>query len=261
MPVTPHHERHSDSALAIEARHLGFSYGAHKALENVTFAIPRGSYVGIVGPNGGGKTTLLRIILGLLRPTAGTVLIGGRNPAQARKSGTIGYVPQRIVQADVPFPATVEEIVRSGRTPRVGIGRRFGKPDDDAVREAMRQVGIETLAHRLIGTLSGGERQKAFIARALAGAPEILILDEPTTGVDAAAQEEFYALLEKLNAKLGLTILFVSHDIDVIARKVGFVLALNQQLICHCSSHEFLSEDTLKRLYGSDTELLHHHHH
>ncbi len=253
--------RQPDTPLAVEAAHVSFAYGRHAALQNVSFAIPEGSYVGIVGPNGGGKTTMLKILLGFLRPSSGTVSVLGRSPEQARKSGAIGYVPQRIVQTDVPFPATVEEVVRSGRVPRAGIGRRLGAEDIAQARQAMEKTGVSHLRDRLIGTLSGGERQKVFIARALAAQPRILILDEPTTGVDAASQEEFYALLKKLHTEMTLTILFVSHDIDVIARKADFVLALNQQLICHCSAHQFLSEDTLKRLYGSDAELRHHHHH
>jgi zinc transport system ATP-binding protein len=113
----------------------------------------------------------------------------------------------------------------------------------------------------LIGSLSGGERQRAFIARSLAAEPKILILDEPTTGVDASAREQFYALLKKLNTEMKLTIVFVSHDIEVMTNEVTFVLALNQKLICHCSAHDFLSDETLKRLYGRDVELMHSHTH
>jgi len=250
-----------NTLLAIEVDHVSHSYSGQKALDGVSFAIPEGSYVGITGPNGGGKTTLLKIILGLLKPAEGTVSIFGETPEQARLSGKIGYVPQRIAQADFPFPATVEEIVKSGRTPRIGIGRRMGKADHAAVDHALETAGMQMLRHRLIGTLSGGERQKAFIARALASDPKLLILDEPTTGVDVSAREQFYALLKKLNVELSLTILLVSHDIEVITSEVSFVLALNQKIICHCSSHDFLSEDTLKRLYGRDVELLHQHIH
>lgn len=253
MPVT--------TINAIEAQHVSFSHGNQHALDNVSFAIPAGQYVGIIGPNGGGKTTLLKIVMGLIQPAKGEIFIFGETPAQARKNGSIGYVPQRIAQADFPFPATVREIVQSGRTPLIGIGRRQKESDTKIIDDAMETTNVKHLHNRLIGTLSGGERQRVFIARALAAKPRLLILDEPTTGVDASAREQFYALLKKLNTEMGLTIIFVSHDIEVMTDEVGFVLALNQKLLCHCSSHDFLSEDTLKRLYGRDVEPNHPHHH
>jgi len=235
---------------AIEVQDVCLSLGGHTILDAVSFAIPQGSYVGIVGPNGGGKTTLLRIILGLLRPTHGRVAVFGESPFAARRRGNIGYVPQRIAQADIPFPISVEEIVWSGRTPAIGVGNRRSPHDRKFVEEVMDRAKVGHLRHRLVGNLSGGERQRVFIARSLAADPSLLILDEPTTGVDIAAKEEFYALLKTLNADLGLTILFVSHDIEVMTSEVAFVLALNQRLICHCESHKFLSEDTVERLYG-----------
>lgn len=246
---------------AIEANHVSMHFGGQTVLDAVSFAIPEGAYVGIVGPNGGGKTTMLRIILGLQKASTGTVAIFGKDPIRARRGGTIGYVPQRVSSTEFSFPATVEEIVKSGRTPSLGIGRRFKKVDMAAVEQAMETVGITHLRHRIIGTLSGGERQKAFIARSLAAEPRILILDEPTTGVDSASQGQFYTLLKRLNKELHLTILFVSHDVQVIANEAGFVLALNQKLLCHCSSHDFLSDATLRRLYSGESEILHHHHH
>ncbi len=254
MPVTP-------PALAVDIDHVSFSYEGQSILNAVSFAVPEGSYVGIVGPNGGGKTTLLKIMLGILKPSKGAVTVLGETPLQARLSGKIGYVPQRVSQTDFQFPATVEEIVQSGRTPRIGIGKWMREKDRKAVEHALETVGMLSFRHRLVGNLSGGERQKVFIARALASEPKLLVLDEPTTGVDVSAREQFYALLKQLNADLGLTILLVSHDIEMITNEVSFVLALNQKLICHCSSHEFLSEETLKRLYGRDVELLHQHVH
>ncbi len=253
MPVT--------APIAVEADHLSLSYGRHVVLDAVSFAIPEGSYVGIVGPNGGGKTTLLKILLGIVKPGSGSVTMFGQSPSQARKGGKVGYVPQRITQTEFPFPATVEEIVRSGRTPGIGIGRPFSPADARLVDRAMETSGVFHLRDRLVGNLSGGERQKTFIARALAAEPRLLILDEPTTGVDVQSREEFHALLRRLNTDLGLTILFVSHDVDVMKNEVSFVLALNQKLLCHCSSHDFLSSETLQKLYGGHDELLHPHHH
>ena len=235
---------------AIEVRDVCLTIGGHTILDSVSFAIPQGRYVGIVGPNGGGKTTLLKIILGLQRPSSGTVETFGESPFTARKRGKIGYVPQRIAQAEIPFPVSVEEMVWSGRTPSIGLGRWRSSNDRETIEDAMDSANVAHLRHRLVGTLSGGERQRVFIARSLAADPHLLILDEPTTGVDIAAKEDFYALLKTLNADLGLTILFVSHDIEVMTSEVAFVLALNQKLICHCESHQFLSHDTVERLYG-----------
>lgn len=237
-------------ANAIEVKDVSLAIGGHTILDAVSFAIPEGRYVGIVGPNGGGKTTLLKIILGLQRPTDGSVKIFGESPIIGRKRGKIGYVPQRIAQAEIPFPVSVEEMVWSGRTPAIGVGQWRSAEDLRTVEEAMERAEVVHLRHRLVGTLSGGERQRVFIARSLASDPNLLILDEPTTGVDIAAKEQFYTLLKALNKDLGLTILFVSHDIEVMTSEVTFVLALNQKLICHCESHKFLSEDTVERLYG-----------
>lgn len=237
---------------ALEVHNVCLSIGGHTILDSVSFAIPQGRYVGIVGPNGGGKTTLLKIILGLQRPTSGTTLIFGEPSVNAKKQGRIGYVPQRIAQVDIQFPVTTEEMVWSGRTPAIGVGGWRTKKDKQAIEEAMKRARVLHLRDRLIGTLSGGERQRVFIARSLAANPHLLILDEPTTGVDMGAKEEFYSLLKTLNADLGLTILLVSHDIEVMTSEVAFVLALNQKLICHCESHKFLSEETIERLYGKN---------
>lgn len=250
----------NNPASLIIADHVTFSYGSHVALDSVSLAVPEGAYVGVVGPNGGGKTTLVKLLLGLIHPTAGDLQIFGESPSQARKRGRIGYVPQRIAQANFPFPATVEEVVRTGRTAILGIGKTFSTEDYEAVQKALELAGVSDLRGRMMSNLSGGERQKVFIARALATQPKLLILDEPTTGVDIASREQFYALLKSLNAR-GLTIMLVSHDIEVMTKEASFVLALNQKLICHCSAHDVLSEDVLKQLYGHDVEELHHHSH
>lgn len=248
-----------DAPIIVEAENVSLAFNGSHILDGVSFAVPEGRYIGIVGPNGGGKTTLLKILLGLVRPTSGSVSIFGKSPREARKGGSIGYVPQRISQTDFSFPATVEEVVWTGRTARIGIGRLAKAADQKAVRRAMETVGVASMRERIVTTLSGGERQRVFIARALAAEPRLLLLDEPMTGVDLAAKEQFYALLKRLNADFGLTILFVSHDIEVMAKEVDFVLALNQKLLCHCSSHQFLSKETLTKLYGKDFSLLHVH--
>lgn len=234
----------------IEVQDVCLSFGRHTILDAVSFAIPQGCYVGIVGPNGGGKTTLIKILLGLLKPDRGVLSIFNETPLNARRRGRIGYVPQRISQESFLFPVSVEEMVWSGRTPVIGIGKRASRQDREAVETAMSLAHVEHMKNRLVGSLSGGERQKVFIARSLAAKPSLLILDEPTTGVDLAAKEEFYGMLKNLNTELGITILFVSHDIEVMTNEVSYVLGLNQRLVCHCASHAFLSEETMERLYG-----------
>lgn len=236
--------------IALEVRDLCVIVGGSKILHDVNFAVPAGCYVGIVGPNGGGKTTLLRAILGLQRATCGSVSIFGQEPLAARKGGGIGYVPQRIAQGGIAFPVSVEELVWSGRTSVIGIGRRRSALDAQAVKEVMERTDVARFRGRIVGTLSGGERQRVFIARSLAAHPRLLILDEPTTGIDMAARDGFYALLKGLNADLGLTILFVSHDLEVMVSEAAFILALNQTIVCHCESHRFLAQDIVERLYG-----------
>ena len=200
-------------------RHVSFAVAGKEILSGLTLEIHRGEYIGIIGPNGGGKTTLLRLLLGLEHPTHGTIT------TQIDKAN-IGYVPQR-VNGDVSFPATVQEIVASGivrQTPRHDAERR--------IHAAMKTTGIAQHRGQRIGTLSGGERQRVMIARALVGDPDVLFLDEPTSAIDPASQEEFYDLLRDLHRK-GLTVVIVSHDTDAIAHEVQRVLCLNRHLVCH----------------------------
>jgi zinc transport system ATP-binding protein len=238
----------------IEVNNVSFSYGGTSVLENLSFNIKKGEYLGIIGPNGGGKTTLLKIILGLLHPTEGSVMLFGKDRHDFKEKYRIGYVPQRVAQADKNFPATVFEVVRSGRVPRLGFFLGFKKNDIDVVERAMETAGISRYRDTLIGNLSGGERQRVFIARALAGEPDILILDEPTVGVDIGAQKMFYQFLATLNRDHHLTIIFVSHDIDVVSEETQTVLCLNHNLVCHGLPQDLLNEHILKRLYGDHSK-------
>ncbi|MCC2631313.1 MAG: transporter ATP-binding protein [Patescibacteria group bacterium] len=237
----------------IELRNVSFSFGEERVLEDVSFTVSQGDYIGLIGPNGGGKTTLLKLILGLLQPTAGEVVLFGRSAASSKERYKIGYVPQRVSQLDHSFPATVREIVRSGRTARRGFLKGFSLEDQKAVDRAMKVTGVESYQDRLVGQLSGGQRQRAFIAQALAAEPQVLILDEPTVGVDAASQEAFYTFLQEMNQKMGLTIILVSHDLEAVSSEIGSVLCLNRTLAIHGSPEDILHH------HGGLHHLYHHH--
>lgn len=242
----------------IELNNVSFSYDHTPVLENLTFTVRKGEYLGIIGPNGGGKTTLIKIILGLLHPTDGAVTLFGKDRHDFNEKYRIGYVPQRITQADKNFPATVFEVVRTGRIARLGFFERFTKKDIDAVEHAMEISGIARYRDTLIGNLSGGERQRVFIARALASEPDVLILDEPTVGVDIGAQKTFYDFLASLNHDHHLTIIFISHDIDAVSQETKTVLCLNHNLVCHGLPQDLLNEHILERLYGKHSQRVPH---
>lgn len=244
----------------IEVKNVSFSYDNNFILKNINFAVKSGEYLGIIGPNGGGKTTLVKIILGLLKPNSGSVKIFGIDTKVFKEKALIGYVPQRVSQEIFQFPATVEEIVKSGRTAKIGLLKNFSKDDLMAVEKVMKIADIMKYKNNLLSDLSGGERQRVFIARALAGEPKILILDEPSVGIDLPTQEKFYSFIEKLNKDYGVTIIFISHDIDVVAHEVKCLLCLNKNLVCHGSPKEFIKEEYLEKLYGKKVKFIFHKH-
>jgi zinc transport system ATP-binding protein len=195
----------------------------------VTLRIDEGEFVAIAGPNGGGKTTLLRLALGLERSTRGRVLLYGEPPASFRDRKRIGYLAQRS-RLGVHAPATVREVVEAGRTPLRPIGRL--RPEDrEAVDEAIERVGMSDLARRPVTELSGGQQQRAFIAKALAARPTLLVLDEPTTGVDVAAQEALAVLLARLHRELGVTILYVSHEFGAVEPFVERLVLVRERIV------------------------------
>ncbi len=246
--------------VCIELEDINYTLNGHPVLEHISFALYEGEYLGIIGPNGGGKTTLLRIMLGLLKPSSGKVKIFGHEIHHFKERYKLGYVPQRAAHEEFYFPASVEEVVRSGRTAKMGLFKRFQQEDLEAVKQAMDIAGVLKLKERLVGELSGGERQRVFIARALAGGPGILILDEPVVGVDIASKDRFYSFLKHLNQEEKITIIFVSHDVGAIAHEVNDVLCLNRRLICHGSPKDYIKEDFLEQVYGSKVTSIFHNH-
>ncbi|MBF0464512.1 MAG: metal ABC transporter ATP-binding protein [Nitrospirae bacterium] len=246
--------------FCLEARGIEHSYGKEKVLENVTFSIAAGSYVGLIGPNGGGKTTLIKILLGLTKPDAGKVYVFGESLSNYKKKYHLGYVPQQVSQLENSFPATVSEIVKTGRTARVGLYKNFTHKDKEAVNTAMEIAGVSEYKDRLIGKLSGGQKQKVFIARALAGDPKVLFLDEPMVGIDIVSRESFYTFLKRLNKENGITIVFISHDLGVISEEVETILCLNKKLFCHSKSGETSIDQLIEDSYGKKVSAVRHIH-
>jgi zinc transport system ATP-binding protein len=206
--------------LTIELEDVSFAYpGGPPVLREVDLAVEQGEFVAIAGPNGGGKTTLLRIALGLQRPQSGTALLFGERAVQSGQRRRIGYLAQR-AHLGIDSPITVREVVSAGRVPRIGVAGRFGRGDRARVAAAIERVGLARLSERPLATLSGGQQQRALIAKALAGEPDLLVLDEPTAGVDVDAQEALAALLDELHRELGATVLLVSHEFGAVERYV-----------------------------------------
>jgi zinc transport system ATP-binding protein len=237
---------------AVAITDLSFSYGAMPIVKNVSLTINAGEFIGLVGPNGGGKSTLVRLIAGLLTPQKGQVRIFGRSPQQAR--ALIGYVPQ-YPGFSRDFPITVEQTVLMGCMRRFWGG--YNSADRAAVAQALRETEISHLAQRPIAKLSGGELQRVLIARVLATNPRLLLLDEPTSNIDMRVENEIFDLLKVLNQRM--TVVVVSHDIAFISAYVGRVACLNQTLVCH--ETEALTADTITQIYGDHVHAIAHAHH
>jgi zinc transport system ATP-binding protein len=243
----------------IEVRGVSFAYSNLPTLENISLSINKGDYAGIIGPNGGGKTTLIKLILGLLEPQTGKIYLWGKPIKSFNQWHKIGYVPQRVNNNDYRLPITVEEVVTFGCSTKSRF-KRWSDLDRETMRWAMQEAGVASLAKRPLTSLSAGQQQKVFIAKALASKPEILILDEPTVGVDVRAQDEFYQLISELNKKEELTIIMVSHDIDVVVNEVSKLVCINETLVYHGNPKGFMKKDYLTQLHGKTRKFILHGH-
>ena len=237
--------------------HATLAYGGTPAVEDVTFTIDAGDFVGIIGPNGSGKTTLLRLMLGLASPTAGSVRLFGVAPTAFREWHRIGYVPQRTT-FDPALPVRVDEVVATGLVSRTRRGGGRAAPTRPRVAEALARVGMSRRAGDRVGVLSAGQQQRVLIARALVSDPELLILDEPTGGIDPETQTSFYALLQQLNRERGVTLVLVSHDIGVVARDVTKLACINRRVIFCGQPKDYFTEGALTALYGSPVRVVGH---
>lgn len=239
------------SQVVASLRNISVSYGGQPVLTDASLDIHEGEFLGIVGPNGSGKTTLLRVILGLIKPDSGTVEISGGLPG--RRRGAIGYVAQ-FVNFHRNFPISVEQTVLLGRLGRTGRLGRYNAADREAARAALEQVSAWDLRARPIGSLSGGQLQRVLIARALTGRPKILLLDEPTSNVDVAAEEGIFGILKDLSEQMAVVL--VSHDIGFISEYVSRVACVHRNIVCHSTSE--ITPETLRGLYGHGVHVIDH---
>jgi manganese/iron transport system ATP-binding protein len=250
-PVPPPIARHGLDMPSVTLQNVSVRYGNVYALEGVDLALPRGAQVAIVGPNGAGKSTLFNVIAGITRPTQGRVNIYGSEPAGHI---CVGYVPQRN-RVNWHFPVTVADVVLMGRTRKIGLFRRAGRADHASVQEALARVRLTELANRQIGELSGGQQQRVFLARALAQEAELLLLDEPLTGLDLPSQELLLQLLAELRER-GITILVATHDLNQAAADFSTVLLLNRRVIAMGAPATVLTTDLLRQAYGSHLHVV-----
>ena len=238
----------------ISLRGVAFSYGGEPALEDVTLSVADRQAVCIVGPNGGGKTTLVKLILGLLMPQRGEIRVFGQSPRRARLR--IGYMPQH-VQHDPLFPVTVTDIVLMGRLGRSGVAGFFGWPcrvDRRAAQDALVQVGMGEFGARPFAALSGGQRQRVLIARALCCKPDLLLLDEPTSNVDSMVEAKLLDLLRELNRRM--TIVMVSHDLGFVSGLVESVICVNRRVVVHPTSQ--MTGQAIHDIYGGEVRVVRH---
>jgi zinc transport system ATP-binding protein len=218
-------------SLAVELAGVSFGYRpGQRVLDDVDLHIDEGEFVAIAGPNGGGKTTLLRVLLGLERPSAGKALLYGEPAHRYSRRRALGYLAQRS-ELGGDAPTTVRELVSAGRLAAGGLVGPLRDRDRDLVREAIERVGLSAVADAPLRTLSGGMQQRAFVAKALAGEPSLLVLDEPTTGVDVVSQESLAALLDRLHSELGVTVLYVSHEFGAVERFVERLVLVRGRIV------------------------------
>mgnify|MGYP006279647943 FL=1 len=247
------HEQPRGDGPVVALDAVTFGYTATPVVEDITLRIDPGEYVAVVGPNGSGKSTLMRLMLGLLDPDVGEARLFGEPAAEFDDGDRIGYVAQH-ASASKEMPITVREVVKMGRFPHVGFGR-LSQTDWDIVDDAIETVGMTGFADRRVTQLSGGQRQRAFIARALAGEADLLVLDEPTVGVDVESVAAFYDLLESLNDD-GITVLLIEHDLGAVTDHADRVVCLNREIYFDGATDEFVESDALGRAFGTAANLL-----
>jgi zinc transport system ATP-binding protein len=234
-----------------------FSYNSDPVVRDINFSITPGEFAAILGPNGSGKTTLMKLALGLLKPTSGQVLLFGEPADSFTDWHRVGYVPQRTQATESRFPASVREIVNFGSYTGFNPLAIFNRKSSSRVDEAMELAGIQHLADRRVSDLSVGQQQRMLIARSLVRRPDLLVMDEPVAGVDAAGEEQFHSMVRRLNRDLGITIVMVSHDIGAVMREATTCACVNGDIVFHGPVHQ-LDAQALSGLYGFPVDVLMH---
>lgn len=243
----------------IECSNISFTYEQSTVLDSISLKVNEGEFWALIGPNGSGKSTLIKIILGLLQPDQGRVTLYGEDAASFRQREKIGYVSQKSNSFNAGFPATVLEVVKSGLTRKVGLFKNFTKADEKQALEALKIVKMDAYAASNIGELSGGQQQRVFIARALVGNPELLIMDEPTVGIDQKNVASFYSMLNDLNREHGIAILLVTHEIDLVTELASHVACLNRTIHFHGpqAAYQQMGNREISNWYGHPVRRVH----
>ncbi|MDQ0205568.1 metal ABC transporter ATP-binding protein [Alkalicoccobacillus murimartini] len=241
----------ANQTILAELKNVHFHYENRHVLEDVSLQLEKGSFLGLVGPNGSGKSTLIRLLLGLLQPDKGHIELFGERVSAFSMWDKIGFVSQKASSFNSGFPATVYEVVSMGLYGKVGLFRFLSKKDKNKVHEAIAQVGMQDYTQENIGELSGGQQQRVFIARALVSEPELLILDEPTVGVDVSSVKTFYELLRTLNRENGLSLLLITHDTGIMTKYVSKVACLNKTIHFHMP-HDFEKNQDMLHVYRNE---------
>jgi zinc transport system ATP-binding protein len=248
------------SPPVIEVEALNVKRSGSTIIEDASFQIERGDYVGIVGPNGGGKTTLLEAVLGILPAESGSIRLLGEPIAEFKQWDKLAWCSQQSISFDENFPLSVRELVSLGRVTRGNLGRRLSREDWSRVDETLRFMGISDISGSRIGRLSGGQKQRVFVAKSIVRNPEVLILDEPVAGVDASAQERFYMKLSDLNSRFGTTILIVSHDLASVFCRMNRVMCVNRRVYTSMINPDIDPNDVLRKAYGEHFHFVFHEH-
>ena len=249
----------SEGAVLVDVEEVTYAYNRIRVLDGISLKIRTGDFLAIIGPNGSGKTTLIKIMLGLLKPQTGRIRLFEKTLGRFTDWGKIGYVPQKATHFDTVFPISVKEVVSLGLT-AAGRGMSSKNKADVLVREALARVEMEEFLSHRIGTLSSGQQQRVFIARAIVSHPSILILDEPTTGVDAGIQERFFSILGKLHREENMTIVMITHEVGILDKHFNRVACLNQKLIYHGRHDEFCRSDEFKKMIADGKHVISHTH-
>ena len=248
------------AAPLLDIKDISFEYEQTKALENISMKVEEGDFLAILGPNGSGKSTLLKIMLGLIKPSKGSIQLFGIDSKNFKHREWIGYVSQKSNSFNSGFPATVEEVVAGGLAKKAGLFHRLPKTKKQEVEEALASVGMESFKERSVSELSGGQQQRVFIARALVSKPKLLILDEPTVGIDHQNVQSFYNMLASLNREKNITLILVTHDVDTVTDRITHVACLNQTIHFHGFKEHLhtMSDEKREAWYGHSVRKIHH---